>query len=177
MKNILTAICATILFSSCGLFKKIEKSEKSDKKTEITRESTRDSTLVVNRTTPSESTITFDIKTLGEMIGDFEQRISSGNGTESVISKKNGQLTVQNKNSGSVDTTSKVKEKEKETIYTSEFVIKETKKIISRLPWWFWLGLIIWLLIVFRKVIAQIFVLFFPSLGSRRVLKIFLGSK
>lgn len=175
-KSILSVFLVLFLFSGCGLFRKVKETQETKKKTEISKETNRDSTSVTEKTAPSESEITLDIKSLAEMVGDFQQRISSGNGTESVIEKRDGKLTIRNNNAGSSDTKTNVNQNEKETIYTSEFIIKETKEVISRLPWWIWLAVIIWLLIVFRKVIAQLLIALFPALAGLRLLKLFVGN-
>lgn len=177
MKKLFWAICATILISGCGLTKKITKSKESKETTEKTTESTSESTNTVKETAPTESQVVFDISDFEQMMDGFTQRIASGNGSESTIEKRDGKLFVTNKTAGSRDAESTSKETQKETIYNSEFVVEETKKVIKRLPWWIWTALIIWLLILFRKVIAEMLVLFVPGLAGARLINILLGNK
>lgn len=171
---ILWALCALFMFSGCGLSRKVTKTEKSAETSEKTTESTSESTSNVKETAPTESEIVFDIKDFEQMIDGFTQRISSGNGSASEITKQDGKLYVRNTTGGTRDAETTSATTAKETTYNTEYVIKESKKLIRKLPWWFWGALIIWLIIVFRKFIAQILVIFFPASA---LLKIFSGSK
>jgi hypothetical protein len=177
MKNVLMAILATIIMSGCGLYKKTTNTEKSKETTEKTSVTTKDSTSRVQKSQPTDSQITMDIESLSRMIGDFTQRITSGDGNESVIEKKGGTLTVRNHNAGSTKEQTKVKDTKSETEYNSEYIFKESKKIVSRLPWWIWLALIVWVLIMFRKFIAQLIVILFPGTATFRLMQVLIGTK
>ncbi len=174
MKNKLITILAILLITGCGLYKKTSKSTTSTQTTEKTKVATKDSTSVIKTSQPTESQITLDIESLSQMIGDFTQRITSGDGNESVIEKRGGQLTVRNNNAGSTKEQTKVKEDTKETEFNSEYWFQESRKVVSRLPWWFWAIGIMVLIIWLRKFIAQILLVFFPGAV---LLKIFSGVK
>lgn len=170
MKKLLILIILCSLYG-CGLTKRITKTEKSERTSEKTSVSTKDSSQVISKTAPTKSELEIDIDNLSRMVGDFTQRVASGDGNESVIEKRGGKLYVSNNNAGSAQEKTKVKEKEKETVYNSEFVFSETKKFVSRLPWWIWVAVAIY----FRKFIFQILVMFFPGLLAIRFFQVVLG--
>jgi len=175
-KSILAVLTAFLVLTGCGTFKKITSSEKSDKNRKETTEKTKDSVTTSSEVLPTESSLNYNLSDLN-VSGDFEQRVSSGDGTEAVISKKGDKLTVKTKTAGSKNTNTNVKESEKTEIYDSEFVIKETKKLIKRVPLKFWLLIGLVVTIYFRKFISQILVSIFPALGGKRLFALFLGNK
>lgn len=169
MKKQFTLIVTAFLLFSCGLVKKIEKRAESEKTTEITKEKTttisRDSIYKRLETLPTTNELKLEIDKLLSA-PDFEQRVDAGGGNVSTITKKDGKLTVRSENSGSKETESATdnskEESEKEFVYTSEYVLQETKKLIRRIPWYFW---VIGIVFIFRKTIWAILVSFIPWLA------------
>lgn len=176
MKPLKYLILAILFFSSCATLKKVEKLQKIEKTTEKEVEKERDSVHSVSETLPTVNEIRLNVKDL-KFLKDFNQKISSGPGNETSISKIGNDLVLKSKNKGSKTVTSKVKDKEKEVVYNSEFVIVEVKKLVKRIPFKFWVYGIIILVIWQRKFISQILVSLIPGLGTKRLFKLFLGHK
>lgn len=174
-KIILTLFISVFLFSGCGTYKRIEKSEKTkktSKKTEITKkDSIKESTKVL----PTQSELSYNLDDLKKS-GDFEQKVLSGNGTGSIISKKGNKITLKTRTSGSKNEKINVTKDSQKDVYNAEFVVQETNKLIKRIPFKYWL--IIWfvILVSYRKFVTQLLVSVFPGLASKRLFSIFLGN-
>lgn len=176
MKKAILIVLTAFILTGCGLGRNIKNNTESVKTSETRKETKRDSSSVVEKTQPTENGIEFDLDALNKMVGDFKQSISSGNGSESTIEKKDGKLIVTNKTAGTENKETKVDNSETEFRYDSEYVLSETKKIIKRMPWQFWMIAVIALLIFFRKFIFQILTAFFPALGATRLVSLFIGN-
>lgn len=176
MRLKISIILATFAIFGCGTSKKIKSSEKTHTKSEIVKESSKDSTTTIQETAPTENQIIVDLDKLKEQVGDFTQKITSGPGNESTIEKKGNKLIVTNKNAGSKNVETTVNEKSKEQRYDATYVIKELKVFVKRMPFWAWAILGLGGTIFFRKFIAQIAVAIFPGLGSYRLISLFLGN-
>lgn len=176
MKKAILAVLTAFILTGCGLGRNIKKNKESVTKSETRKETTRDSTSFVEKTQPTDNEIIFDLESLNKMVGDFKQQISSGNGSKSTIEKKDGKLIVTNKTAGTEKKETNVDNSEKEFRYDSEYVLSETKKVIKRMPWQFWMIAVIALLIFFRKFIFQILVALFPALGAKRLVSLFIGT-
>lgn len=176
MKNAILLISGTFFISSCAMLRKTEKTTQIEKISDRNKETSRDSVSKTREVLPSDGSIVFDLSDLSKWEGDFMQKIKSGN-NESTIEKKGGKLIVSNKNAGSKDSEIKVKESSKETIYNSEFVKTEVKKLIKSFPTWVWVVLIVALIVHYRKFIVEIIVAIFPALGMMRLFSTILGGK
>ena len=176
-KTILSTLLACFLLLSCGSFKKTTSIEKTKKITEKTKESKIDSMSVTEKSSPTESELVYDLNDLSKTVGDFVQKMNSGNGNETEIKKQGSKIYIKSKNAGSTNTKTNVKKEEKETIYNSEFVLKEIKTVIKRIPFKFWLIIILLILIKYRKFLSQILCSIFPVLRTKRIFLMFLGEE
>lgn len=177
MKSILIAFLATFMFLSCGITKNKTNTKESTKTTEKTNESKVDSSSTLTKTLPTESELVYDLDDLSKNVGDFIQKMNSGNGNETEIKKQGSKIYIKNKTGGSKDSKTKVNKETKEVIYNSEYVIQETKILIKRIPFRYWLIIILLIIITFRKFIFQILCSMFPVLKSYRLFSLFLGNK
>ena len=125
----------------------------------------------------NESELIYDLNDLKENVGDFVQKMNTGNGNETVIKKKGSKIYINNKTGGSKDSKTNVKKETKEVVYNSEFIIQETKTLIKRIPFTYWLIIILLLIIIFRKFIFQILSSIFPALKGFRFISLILGIK
>lgn len=174
-KSFLAVLTAFFLFS-CASFKKEERTTETERITEKTKESKKDSISSKVESLPTSGGLEFNLSDLQSMMGDFVQNIKSGE-NEATIKKKGDKLIVEVRNQGSSDTTTAVKESEKETIYNAEFIKSEFKKVVRSIPFKYWLIGIIFLIIYFRKFISEILVALFPVLAGYRIFILMLGRK
>lgn len=175
VKTILTAFLAVFLVSSCASFKKTKESSTVEKSNVKTTEKEKDSSNNSVKTLPTKNAVEFNLSDLTKFMGDFKQMIDAGDGNQSVIEKKGDRLIIMNANSGSEKKEVKVSKKEKEFVYTSEYVTKEFTKIVERIPIKYWIIFWIVVAIYFRKFICQILVSIFPALGAKRIFQLFIG--
>lgn len=177
MKSILTTFLATLMFLSCGSMKKVTKTKETSKITEKTKESTKDSTSTLTKTLPTESELIYDLNDLSKNVGDFVQKMNSGNGNETTIQKKGSKIYIKNKTGGSKDLKVAVNKKEKESIYDYEYHSSEVKKIIKKIPWIYWLYLVLFLIVYYRKNIVSVLSYCFPAMKGMKIISFILGSK
>lgn len=176
MKTILTAVLATLLFVSCGSSKKIFKTKESNKKTEKTKETSNDSTSTETKTLPTESELVYDLNDLSKNVGDFIQKMNSGNGNETEIKKEGSKIYIKNKTGGSKDSKVNVNKTEKESIYDYEYHSTQVKKIIKKIPWIYWLYLILFLIVYYRKNVFSFLSYIFPVMKGWKIVSLILGS-
>ena len=163
-KLILILLLGTFSLSGCGLYKKVFKSEKTEKSEQIRRDSTFVSNIHVDRTRPTESVFEMRMEDLFNA-ADFLQKIDAGKGNESTVQKKDGRLTVRTTTGESVSTTETEKSDVKEETLISERIISEMRTVVKKLPWWVWVGLAVWLLSKVITILTPILALFFPGSG------------
>lgn len=174
-KSILVILTALFLLTSCKSFKKVFKRSDSTKITKESKEHVRDSTSLISETLPTINTIVLtedDFK----LRGDFEQSVYSGD-NEATIGKRDGKVYLTTKSAGSKNTTTTTKEKNKEKSSYIETFISEYKSIVERIPTRYYFYIAIVFVVWQRKLISQILVAMFPSLGVKRIFKLFLGQK
>ncbi len=176
-KIILSTLLACFFLLSCSSYKKTTSVQKSQKTSEKTKESNVDSTSVTEKYSPTESELVYDLNDLSKTVGDFVQKMNSGNGNETEIKKEGSKIYIKSKNAGSTNTKTNVKKEEKEKIYNSEFVIKEFKTFVKRIPFKFWLIIILLIIIKYRKFLSQILCFIFPVLRTKRIFLMFLGEE
>lgn len=174
-KSILMCFTAIFIFYGCGTFKKITNTENKEKTSRKSTKIKNDSIKETTQTLPTENSLNYNLDDL-QKSGDFEQKVSSGDGTESIIKKKGKNLSVRTKTSGSKKEKTIVNKNKEVEIYNAEFIIKESKKIIKRIPFRYWVYFGIFMVIAYRKFLSQLIVSIFPGLGSARLFSIFLGN-
>ena len=177
MKSLIFAFLAIFLMTSCATTKRTSTSKIQDKKHIELKESTKDSVTSVKVTLPTNNEMVFDLEKISSTSGDFTTKTSSGDGNEAIIEKKGTKLYVKTKTPGSKEINTSVNQTEKEVIYDSEFVVSETKKLVKRIPFKFWLIIGIVLVIYFRKFITEILTALFPALKTKRLFALILGIK
>lgn len=177
MKTKLIAVLTCFILLGCNATKKVIKTTESKKTSEKTHKSTIDSTSSTIESLPTENKLVFNLDDLNKTVGDFMQEINAGNGNKSKIEKRGRQLIVTSNNAGSKKTETKVKEKDEVVIYNAEYFISEAQTVIKRIPWKYWIWIIILLIIIFRKFIFQLLSAAFPALKGFRFIALILGIK
>lgn len=174
-KVILAILMALFSFYGCGTFGKITNSNSKEKISKKDTKIENDSIKETKETLPTETFLSYNLDDL-QKAGDFEQKVSSGNGSGTTVKKKGKNLTLKTKTSGSKTERTNVSKNKEVFVYDAEYIISESKKIIKRIPLKYWLIFGFIISISYRKFISQILISIFPALGSTRLFSLFLGS-
>lgn len=170
-------ILACLTIFGCNSFKKITKSQKTAKESISESKIEKDSTASVTKTEAIENEAIYDLDFLSKQAGDFMNTVSSGQGSEFTIEKKGNQLKIRNKTPETESKETNVTEKKEEFVYTSEYIETEIKKTIKKIPFKYWIYLLLFLVFYYRKKIVGLLSFFFPALKSYKIVSFILGVK
>jgi len=174
MKNIITLFLVCFLILSCGTYRNVKESNTVSKTTKSSTETAKDSVVSITEVLPTSNELILNVNDF-KFRGDFEQKVLSGEGNETIIQKKGDKIILKNKNSGSKNKTTNTKSKEKTELYTSEYVLKELSKTIKRTSWKYKILFFILIALWQRKLITQLLVSVIPSMTGKKIIKLFLG--
>lgn len=169
------------LFLGCFILSGCWATKNIQERKEITSESisetnkTKDSISETTITQGIESEVEFDLAYLASQTGDFTNTVSTGDDSEFTIEKKDGKLKIRNKTPETVSTETKINESEDTFRYDSDYVIKESKKVIQRIPLKYWIYLLALIAFILRKSIWRLISSIFPSLKTFKIISLFKG--
>lgn len=170
-------ILATFLFLSCGSYKETQNTEKSAKESISERNSEKETNVNSIKTPELKLGMDFDIEDLIKEASDFSKTISASNGSEINVKKTDGKINISATVPETETKTTEVKEKEQEFRYDSEYIFKESNKLVKRIPFKFWIYILIALIVYYRKNVAGLLCWIFPQLRAFKLFSMILGSK
>ncbi|APD07991.1 hypothetical protein UJ101_02492 [Flavobacteriaceae bacterium UJ101] len=162
MKSLIYITGVVLLLTSCLGTKKVQET-----KHEVFSEVKQDSISIQKKeieiipTLVQEESFTIPLE-VAEQMEDFEKRISTQEGKASAaISKKGNTITIRNIIPGSKNQKTETNTKVTKEITFEERIDAYIEKRIASIPWYLWLGAIVFL---FRGFLWNVLCLIFPGL-------------
>ena len=177
MKSYIYAFLTCFFLFTCSTVKNIKNTRKSSKESIQSDSFKKDSIVETTKRLSFENNLEYDLDFLARESGDFTQVFSNGDDSKFTIQKKDGKFKIKSKTPELKTTNIKSFQKSSFTRYDSEFVYSETKKLVKKIPFRYWIYLLIIAVVVFRKFVAQIIVSIFPKTSAFRLISVLLGKK